>query len=184
MKKILKKLGLGDSYTSFTLGLVVVVVVGGLLILLARRGGNIIPTPSLLTPAEVEQAQKEEALPKKHIVAANENLWQIAEKYYQSGYNWTDIAKANNLTNPDVLFVGTELVIPAVAPKVPAQIGTAAQSTNPIQGDNYTVVKGDDLWNIAVRAYGDGFKWVEVAKANNLVNPDLIHAGNVLKLPR
>lgn len=46
------------------------------------------------------------------------------------------------------------------------------------------MVKGDHLWGIAVRAYGDGYKWVEIARENNLVNPNLIHPGNVLSLPR
>jgi nucleoid-associated protein YgaU len=40
------------------------------------------------------------------------------------------------------------------------------------------------LWTIAVRAYGDGYKWTEIAKANKLVNPNLIHPGNVFVLPR
>jgi nucleoid-associated protein YgaU len=53
-----------------------------------------------------------------------------------------------------------------------------------ISGNTYTVVRGDNLWNIAVRAYGDGFRWVEIAKANKLVNPHLIHAGNKFTLPR
>lgn len=57
-------------------------------------------------------------------------------------------------------------------------------SNNEITGDSYTVVRGDNLWTICERAYGDGTKWVEVAKANELVNPDLIHAGNVFVLPR
>ncbi len=53
-----------------------------------------------------------------------------------------------------------------------------------ISGDRYTVVKGDNLWDISVRAYGNGFRWTEIAKANNLVNPRVIHSGNVLILPR
>lgn len=53
-----------------------------------------------------------------------------------------------------------------------------------ISGDTYTVVRGDTLWDIAVRAYGDGFRWKEIAEANNLVNPNLIHQGNVFAIPR
>ncbi|MGA2968080.1 MAG: LysM peptidoglycan-binding domain-containing protein, partial [Candidatus Levyibacteriota bacterium] len=48
----------------------------------------------------------------------------------------------------------------------------------------YTVKSGDYLWSIAIRAYGDGYQWVKIAKANNLTNPDLIFSGNVLQLPR
>lgn len=50
-------------------------------------------------------------------------------------------------------------------------------------GGTYTVVRGDNLWNIAVAAYGDGFRWVDIAKANKLANPSIIHAGNVLTIP-
>lgn len=56
--------------------------------------------------------------------------------------------------------------------------------TDAITEDSYTVVLGDSLWDIAIRAYGDGYKWVEIAKANNLSNPDLIHPGNEFTLPR
>lgn len=47
----------------------------------------------------------------------------------------------------------------------------------------YTVKKGDTLWNIAEKVYKDNFKWAEIAKANELVNPDLIHPGNVFVIP-
>jgi nucleoid-associated protein YgaU len=53
-----------------------------------------------------------------------------------------------------------------------------------ITTDNYTVVAGDNLWKIAERAYGDGARWKEIAEANDLDNPSIIHAGNVFSLPR
>lgn len=53
-----------------------------------------------------------------------------------------------------------------------------------LSGNSYTVVKGDTLWDISVRAYGNGYRWVEIAKLNNLKNPNLIHPGNVFNLPR
>lgn len=53
-----------------------------------------------------------------------------------------------------------------------------------ITSDKYIVVHGDNLWTIAERAYGDGYKWVDIAEANNLDNPDIIHAGNEFTLPR
>lgn len=53
-----------------------------------------------------------------------------------------------------------------------------------ITGDKYVVESGDFLWDIAIKAYGDGNKWVDIAKANNLVNPNIIHRGNELVIPR
>ena len=53
-----------------------------------------------------------------------------------------------------------------------------------IEGESYTVVRGDNLWSISVRAYGDGYKWSEVAKFNALQTPNYIEVGQVIKLPR
>ncbi|MBP6989790.1 LysM peptidoglycan-binding domain-containing protein [Candidatus Shapirobacteria bacterium] len=45
------------------------------------------------------------------------------------------------------------------------------------------VARNDSLWKIAVREYGDGYKWTEIAKANNLKNPGLLEIGQKLILP-
>ena len=47
----------------------------------------------------------------------------------------------------------------------------------------YTVVRGDTLWGIAKRFYGNGSRYPEIAKANNISNPDIIHTGQVLLIP-
>jgi len=57
---------------------------------------------------------------------------------------------------------------------------TKAQPEKDVTEKSYTVVRGDYLWKIAVNECGDGFAWTKIAKANNLKNPDIIHAGNVL----
>jgi nucleoid-associated protein YgaU len=139
------------------------------------------------------------------IVQKNESLWAIAEQKYGSGYNWTDIAKANNLADPSDIHVGDRLVLPSVTPKVSTiamskptvntndeQFSSTKQTmptmqsnqTNKISGTTYTVVHGDNLWSIAVRAYGNGYRYVDIEKANNLTNPGMIFSGNVLSIPR
>jgi nucleoid-associated protein YgaU len=62
------------------------------------------------------------------------------------------------------------------APATPAA-GAAAET--------YTVKSGDSLSKIAKQAYGDGSKWRAIFDANRdqLEDPDLIHPGQVLKLP-
>lgn len=46
----------------------------------------------------------------------------------------------------------------------------------------YTVKSGDTLWAIAKKQLGDGSKYMELAKINNISNPNLIKAGQVIKL--
>ena len=46
----------------------------------------------------------------------------------------------------------------------------------------HTVVKGDTLWGIAEKYLGSGSKYTQLATWNNIVNPDLIHIGQVIKL--
>ena len=171
LKSILKSLKLNESSISMILGAIIIVVVGVLVVNYFKDRGSTIPGLS------------EENVGKTHTVVAGETLWSIAEKYYGSGFNWVDISNANNLDNPGAIEAGQKLTIPDVTPKLTTAVKEASD-TDVISGATYEVVKGDNLWNIAVRAYGDGYRWVEIARENNLVNPDLIHAGNILVLPR
>ncbi len=49
----------------------------------------------------------------------------------------------------------------------------------------YTVVKGDCLWNIAKRFYGNGRQYIKIFNANNppIKNPNLIHPGQTFIIP-
>jgi nucleoid-associated protein YgaU len=177
-KKYLKQFSLPESFISITLGFLVVVV-AGLLIYNYLSKNKPFGTPVKETQTE-EKATAKIELPTTHKVAANETLWSIAEKYYNSGYNWVTIASENNLTNPDYITVDQTLSIPkAEIIRLPGEISAAAAEVK-----TYTVVAGDSLWNIAVREYGDGYAWTRIAKENNLVNPNLIHPGNVLRLTK
>jgi len=120
-----------------------------------------------------------------HVVSIGDTLWSIAERYFDSGFNWLDIAKENNITKPNLIEVDQQIFIPSVQPKASTvQIIKGASSQEPISGATYEVQKGDHLWGISVRAYGDGYKWTSISKENDLLNPNLIHAGNRLSLPR
>lgn len=161
------------------LGAVVIVVVGILIVnyFKDRRSQT---TPEALTTSNQTEVGK------THTVVKGETLWSIAENAYGSGYNWTDIKTANSLKT-ETIEVGQKLSIPNVTPKKPTsttKIAAVQTAGTTIATSSYVVVKGDCLWNIAVRAYGDGFKWIEIAKVNKLKNPGIIHAGNVLTLPR
>jgi nucleoid-associated protein YgaU len=49
----------------------------------------------------------------------------------------------------------------------------------------YTVLSGDSLSKIAKKVYGDANKWRRIYEANTdqIKNPDLIHPGQILKIP-
>ena len=46
----------------------------------------------------------------------------------------------------------------------------------------YIVKKGDMLWNIAKKELNDGAKYIDIAKLNNIENPNKIYPGQILKL--
>lgn len=85
---------------------------------------------------------------------------------------------------PAVTTAPQATVRPTLAPTAIAPAPAEKPSDTAISGSSYTVVRGDNLWDIAEKAYGDGFKWKEIAAANNLVNPRVIHAGNTFVIPR
>jgi murein DD-endopeptidase MepM/ murein hydrolase activator NlpD len=69
---------------------------------------------------------------------------------------------------------------PAPAPPAPPE------PAKPAPAPTYTVQKGDSLSAIAKRTLGDGNRWREIYDLNRDVigsNPNVIHAGQTLKLP-
>lgn len=73
-----------------------------------------------------------------------------------------------------------------------SEVGPAGQTSTTQSGDvspenlpgKYTVKDGDTLFTLAEKYYTDGYKYTEIAKANNLVNVDSIVAGQVLDIPK
>lgn len=179
-KKYLKQLSLPESYISITLGFLVVLVAG----LLAYNyfSKNRPGQPGAKEGVSQNQTSQEKMeLPTTHTVVEGETLWSIAEKFYNSGYNWVTIAKENKLENANSIEAGQVLSLPkAEIIRVGENISAAATELP----KSYTVVAGDYLWKIALAQYGDGYAWVKIANANHLANPNLIHPGNVLTLPR
>lgn len=110
----------------------------------------------------VVSAQQEQTT---YVVQRGDTLRLIATRY---GITWQDIAIVNNLPNPNRIYPGQVLVIP--------------RSSVPVEPvpQYYVVRHGDTLRLIALRY---GTTWQALTIANNLANPNLIHAGNVLVIP-
>ena len=156
------------------LGFFVIVIVGVLVVKYLKTDRGTIPQELL------NGSNSTEISTKVHTVVKGDNLWNIAVTYYGDGFKWVEIATENKLDNASIIEVGQELTIP----NAETVATTDDSSVDSITTATYEVVKGDNLWDIAVRAYGDGYKWVEIANANNMLNPSIIHSGNILVLPR
>jgi len=172
---------------SMILGAVVIIVVGFLVINYFRGldAGQTLPSGDQIETNGPTITRDGKTF---HIVQEGDSLWSVAERYYDSGYNWTDLAEVNSLVTPGSIEKGQEIEIPDVEPKT-ATVSVLSETSSDevdfaISGSSYSVQKGDTLWNIAVRAYGDGYRWLDIASDNGLENPDLIHSGNALTLPR
>ncbi|MBU1200561.1 LysM peptidoglycan-binding domain-containing protein [Patescibacteria group bacterium] len=187
LKNLLKALKINETTISTVMGAVVVLIVG---ILMFNYFKSINPDEGLITETakviEVTEGEKPEYLPDTYKVEKGDHLWGIAEKFYKSGYNFTDIAEANSIVDPNSIEVGQELIIPQVAVKK-ITVESDSALVNTIESDTYTTVAGDYLWDIAVRAYGDGFAWTNIYQANKALigsNPGLLYKGVTLSLPR
>lgn len=96
-----------------------------------------------------------------HVVRKNETLGGIAKRY---GVSTAALQTYNNISNPNLLFVGKKLKIPS---------GDRRQIT-------YSIKKGDSLGSIASRF---GVKQSTLTSTNNISRPDLIKIGQKLIIP-
>jgi len=120
-----------------------------------------------------EEAEVQTTIPATHVVAPGENLFRIGLKY---GMSWVPLAVYNNLPNPHRIYTGQVLRIPG-GQTTPTPPPSGPESPSYI---NYTVKWGDTLFRIS-RAFGVSVE--EIAEANGIMNPNLIYAGQVLKIP-
>ncbi len=174
MQDLLKKLKLNEQNISMLLGIVVVLLVGSLLYNYFKSVNK--PTSgqvSSTTSPEQVQVPTGDKLPAEYTVQKGDSLWSISQKAYNSGYKWMDVYSTNKQaigSNADRLLVGTKLNLPKVEP---AKAVTTSE---------YTVIKGDSLWNILVKTCQNGYLWPKTAKANNLVNPNQVETGQRLTI--
>lgn len=114
---------------------------------------------------------------KVYIVQKGDILSRLA-----SDFNTTTktLISMNNLSNPDVLYVGQELRVPAGGGKSSSYSGSSSKSSPSVKkGGEYLIQKGDTLSGIAVAA---GVSIDDLRSLNN-IKDDKIFAGEKLSIP-
>jgi nucleoid-associated protein YgaU len=105
-------------------------------------------------------------------VKPGDSLWKFAAARLGDGHRWQKLLALNpDLHTPDVLQVGSEIVVPSsvAGPRAPTK---------------YTVRHGDTLWSISQAQLHRGTAWSCIAHANpDLGDANLIREGQVLLLP-
>jgi len=119
-----------------------------------------------------------------HVVRPGETLFSIGRLY---GVNPWQIAWTNRIPNPNLIFIGQViLIIPGPGPMPPGPMPTGGMFPGPMPGgfggclSYHTVRYGETLFSIG-RPYGVN-PWL-IARANYLINPNIIFAGQVLCIP-
>lgn len=196
LQRLQDELQLNQSYLSLILGILIIIVAGILVFNYLKTNQALGPSQQTESPLPKE-AQKDvepDNLPGEYNAKEGDTLFKIAQFYYKNGDKFDKIAEANKLTNPDYIEIGQVLKIPRLideseqsSQKEELGTGGAINQTawgEKITADTYTVKESDWLSKIAGRAYGDIYTFDKIAKANNILNPDLIYPGQVLKIPR
>ncbi|WP_257613796.1 LysM peptidoglycan-binding domain-containing protein, partial [Oenococcus oeni] len=110
---------------------------------------------------------------KSYTVASEDTLTSIAKAY---GTTVSAIATANNISNPDYIYVGEVLTIGS---STSTSTSSTSSSSTSSSSKSYTVASEDTLTSIA-KAYGTTVS--AIATANNISNPDYIYVGEVLTI--
>ena len=125
--------------------------------------GNEVPTleENNTTPVVTAPAQSSTVA---YTVKSGDTLSEIAKEY---GTTINAIASLNNISNPDLIYVGQYLLIPTTS------------NANVSTSTTYTVKNGDTLSGIANRF---GTTYQKLAEINGISDPNKIFAGQVIKI--
>ncbi|OGE10814.1 hypothetical protein A3A60_02420 [Candidatus Curtissbacteria bacterium RIFCSPLOWO2_01_FULL_42_26] len=165
-----------ENWAGLVVGAIVVVIIALLVVNFINRGKE----EQIDNGASTDITTSQEEKSNQYKIVAGDSLSKIAQNYYQDESYWIVLARANNILNPNVIYVDTNLQIPSKE--------DAGKMRDEMTQTTYKVAQGDTLFTIAEKMYGDGSRWAIISKANNLGrlpngNP-LVFADSTIRIPR
>lgn len=85
----------------------------------------------------------------------------------------------------EAILMGEDAVVfePVIEPAVVEPTPEPVLISEPITQRKYKIQKGDSLWKIAEREYGDPMRWTEIRDANPNLNLKRLQIGTEITLP-
>lgn len=128
---------------------------------------NNISNPQLIYPGQTLRIRTDDAATDTdsytyYTVRTGDTLSHIALRFQTTVQR---LASMNKITNPNLIHTGEQLRIP---------------TSNASANATYTVRPGDTLWEIALR---NNTSVAHLTSINNIINPNLIYPGEVIRLP-
>ncbi len=153
---------------------------------------------------EIEEFAESTTIPKEeqqipgeiiHKVVSSDSLVKLSKEYYGDETKWQYIHEANKnkIPNPNILYVGLELLIPDITVLEKRDDDRFYENLPGREPDEevftttgtHIVRHGDSLFSIARRYYGDTAMWDKIYDANEdtIVHKRLLEVGQTLIIP-
>ena len=155
--------------------------------LTAPTGGLV--APDFLVPARKQEKEPPVALMEEGSTGAGETLEVVSSVSYDAQGNVMTAeqvaaqaaaaAEAKAAADAAAAQAAAEAAAADAAAAAAASAAAAAAAAAPVER-TYTVVKGDTLSAIGKKF---GVNWRDIASLNQVKNPDLIHPGQVFRIP-
>ncbi len=111
-----------------------------------------------------------------YIVQTGDTLGKIAKKIYGTSFAWKTLARENNITNPNQIYVGDFIHY-----ELNAKSKAFAESYANVPRSKIIARGGDSLAEIATAIFGSEAEWRTVWKENpQIKNPDKIREGQTI----
>ncbi|KKL52347.1 hypothetical protein LCGC14_2286370 [marine sediment metagenome] len=130
-----------------------------------------------------------------HKVVSSDSLAKLSKEYYGDETKWKYIHEANEnkIPNPNVLYIGLELLIPDITVLEKRDDDMFYENLSGREPDEevftttgtHIVRHGDTLFGIARKYYGDTAMWDKIYDANEdtIVHKRLLEVGQTLIIP-